>query len=93
VRLILLSAYLSEDDASAVRGLNLVSDVVRKTNPIETARRIIAEVSEASKRANDPTNWVEFAQARGRIDEVNDAALGVLDSYLRATRLPGSAHE
>lgn len=93
VRLILLSAYLNEEDADRIRELDLVHDVVRKISPVETARRIIEEVRQASLRAGEPTDWKGFAAAAGRIQEVDEGALEALDRYLRVNRLPGARDE
>jgi DNA-binding response OmpR family regulator len=90
VRLILISAYLDEFDVARVKELNLVHDVVRKTDPMATARIILAEVRAAASRADDPTNWVAFAQESGRLDDVDPAAIAALDQFLKNNRLPES---
>jgi DNA-binding NtrC family response regulator len=94
VKLILISAYLNEEDASNIEALGLIDQVVRKTTPIETARKILAAVSEAAAHSHDHTNWVDFANASSRVHDVDDEAFAKLDDYLRSHRLPsGSAGE
>ncbi|MCM0622540.1 response regulator [Nocardioides bruguierae] len=88
VRVILLSAYLNEDDAAKIRGLHLVHDVVIKTDPVATARRILQEVSDAANRADDSTDWVAFSHASQDVREVDDSIFDELDAYLISNRLP-----
>lgn len=88
VRVILLSAYLNEDDAAKIRDLHLVHDVVIKTDPIATARRILQEVSEAADRAESSTDWVAFSQASRDVREVDESVFEELDAYLISSRLP-----
>jgi DNA-binding NtrC family response regulator len=90
VRLILISAYLDEDDVARIKELNLVHDVVRKTDPVATARRILAEVRGAANRAENPTDWVSFARESSRLDSVDPAAITALDQFLKGSRLPGA---
>ena len=91
VRLVLISAYLNESDVEEVRKLNLVDDVVRKTNPMDSARAIVNAVERASMRSDEATDWVAFANASLRVCGVNEKALESLDSFLQANRLGGSA--
>lgn len=90
VRLVLISAYLNEDDVEAIRRLNLVDDVIRKTNPMASAKAVIDEVKRASQRVNDPTDWGAFASASLRVSGVDATALETLDGFLQAHRLGGS---
>lgn len=90
VRLILISAYLDEADVAKLKELNLVHDVVRKTDPMTTARLILSEVQRAASRADDPTNWVSFALESNRLEAVDPAAVAALDQFLKNNRLPGS---
>lgn len=93
VRVILLSAYLNEDDAAKIRDLHLVHDVVIKTDPIATARRILQEVSEAADRAESSTDWVAFSQASRDVREVDESVFEELDAYLISSRLPADGGE
>lgn len=88
VRVILLSAYLNEEDAAKIRELNLVHDVVNKTYPITTAKRILREVKQAADLADRATDWVAFSQALTQVRQVNESAFEELDSYLISSRLP-----
>ncbi len=88
VKLILISAYLNEADVAQIKALNVVADVVRKTTPVETARRILAAVQLSSESAARPTDWIEFASAASRIHHVDDDAFAQLDRFLQSHRLP-----
>ncbi len=88
VRLVLISAFLNETDAEAVEKLGLVHLVLRKVDPIATARTLIKEVAATAARANSSTDWVAYAQADRQARAVSQSDLERLDEYLRDHRLP-----
>lgn len=91
VTLVLLSAYLNEDDVARVQALGLVDHVMRKTgSPAKNARDIIELVRVAAANADRPTDWRAFAESALRARLVSDDALAELDGYLQQHRFPAS---
>ena len=87
VRLVLISAYLNENDVDAILQFDLVHDVVRKIDSMNTARTILAEVRLACERASDPTDWPAFAAAFLRINQLDNDAFTILNQVLQNNRL------
>lgn len=87
VRLVLVSAYLNEQDAIEVEKLGLVDRVIRKTSAVDSAKAIIEEVRAAASRSSEGTNWASFAESSLRADQVDQGDLDTLDNYLQVNRL------
>jgi CheY-like chemotaxis protein len=86
VRLVLISAYLRQADVEKVQELGLVDRVLRKIDPMTTARAVLEEVASAAATTDAPTDWAAFARAaKGR--RVPDRDFDALDEILKA-RLP-----
>ena len=81
-KFILFSAYVNAADVDNIRKLGVVDDVLRKTDPVETARAVIAYVREAAQSASQDTKWGEFAKAR-KLRAVSEADLKALDDFMR----------
>jgi hypothetical protein len=60
---------LNEPDVEEVRKLNLVDDVVRKTDPMNSASAIVADVERAAKQSGEETDRVAFANTRSELGE------------------------
>lgn len=89
VRLILISAFLNDEDADQVREMGLVHDVLNKSDPVETARRVIAEVADARQNSLTPTDWLAVGKATTRVSRVDDDTFSKLEQYLVDNRLSG----
>ena len=87
MRLILISGYLDEEDVAEIQALGLIHEVVRKVTPIDTARTILKAVKEAAARADEPTDWVQFASASTGVNAIDDEAFSKLDEFLKTHRL------
>jgi CheY-like chemotaxis protein len=90
VRLLLVSAYLSESDVARVEELGLVDRVLRKLDAIDTNRALLEEIRDAAGHAGDDTDWVAFAEANRRSAAVSEDDFRRLDEFLQSSRLPGA---
>jgi ActR/RegA family two-component response regulator len=88
VRLVLFSAYLSDEDVAEVEGLPFIHRAFRKTDAVATARAILDEVRMAAEASKRPTDWAAYGQAAERTGAVSADALRKLDEYLSTNRLP-----
>ncbi|MEU7779332.1 response regulator [Micromonospora parva] len=93
VRLVLFSAYLNDANIKEVMRLGLVDRAFRKTSPVSTARAVMDEVAEASKRASLPTDWAAFGRAASERSVVSAEALERLDAYLSNSVQNGRGEE
>jgi CheY-like chemotaxis protein len=87
VRLILMSAYLSEEDMDRVESLGLVDRAFTKGSAVTTTEAILDEIARAAETADKGTDWVEFAKAHVDGQSVSQEALDELDSALKKNRL------
>lgn len=87
VRLILISAYLNEEDMDEVGNLGLVDRAFTKGASIATIESILEEIAQAAETASEGTDWVEFAKAHVDAQGVSEDALEELDSTLTKNRL------
>lgn len=88
VRLVLFSAYLRDEDVTAVEQLPFIHRAFRKTDAVATARAILDEVRLASEASRQRTDWTAFGQAAERTERVSADALQRLDEFLSTNRLP-----
>ncbi len=86
VRLILLSAYIDDDDVSEIESLGLVDRAISKVASGNAIEAILDELRAASERAGRPTNWVDVAVAHQRAETVSSSALDELDRRLKDRR-------
>lgn len=90
VRLVIMSAYLNDDDLAKVRELGLVDDAFRKTDSVATASRVFDLIEDASELADAPTDWVKLAAATLQAQQIPVASFESLDLYLKRRRLPNA---
>ena len=83
VRLVLISAYLNVDDVKQVEQLGLVSRILRKVNPVETAKALLGEIEEVARAVDAPSDWVSFANAAARTRGIAEEDFDRLDNLLR----------
>lgn len=87
VRLILMSAYLNEEDMDDVYELSLVDQAFTKGSSVKTMEALLEEIAQASQTADRRTDWVEFAKAHVSAQSLSAEALDELDSALTRKRL------
>jgi len=87
VRLILISAYLNEEDMSKIADLGLVHRTFTKGSSIATVEAILEEIAKAAETADQQTDWVQFASAHVKAQSVSEEALEELDTALTKNRL------
>lgn len=94
-RLVLISAYVTEEDVKKIEGLGLADRALRKVNPVASGRELLKEVEQARKRALEgaDTDWRQFAKAARQSRAISDEELEQLDSFLREHRLPNGGSE
>jgi DNA-binding NtrC family response regulator len=93
VRLVLMSAYLNEDDLSEVRKFEFIDAAFRKIDPVTTARAILEEIRRANEASQVSTDWVALAKAAMSTRNVSEDDMEKLDDFLRAHRLPDMSGE
>ena len=87
VRLILISAFLNEEDIENIMALGLVDRALTKGDSIGTTEVILDEIAQAASTADEDTNWVEFARAHVTAQKVSEEELNELDATLTRERL------
>lgn len=87
VRLILISAYLNEEDMSKIGDLGLVDRAFAKGSSVSTMQAILEEIAKAAEAADQQTDWVQFARAHVNAQSVSEEALEELDAALTRNRL------
>lgn len=90
VRLVLFSAYVTEEDIKLIQDIGLADLALRKTDPLVSGRVLLKEVEAARDRAGAATDWTEFGRAAKRARRITDAGFEELDGFLRTHRLPGA---
>lgn len=85
VRLVLLSAYIDDDDAAEIEILGLVDRALAKNSP-ESIDGVLSEIEIARDGAAAPTKWDEYAAAYRRAQTVSREAFDELDVKLQQRR-------
>ena len=88
VRVILVSAYIDDEDVERVEALNIIDRALRKTDLTETVESILDEIRCANESDDGHTDWVAFAKARVRVAEASREDLDRLDELFRKSRAP-----
>lgn len=86
VRLVLLSAYIGQEDVAEIEGLGLVDRAMPKAAATGTTDEILREIKAARDRANKPTDWASFGRAHSDAQAVSQELLDELDDRLRSNR-------
>jgi two-component system chemotaxis response regulator CheY len=85
VRLILLSAFIQEDDVPEIEALGLVDRALPKGRPNVTAE-IVEEIRAAHDRAAADTDWPAYARAHTQSNDVEQSEIDELDLRLKRIR-------
>ena len=86
VRVVLLSAYVDEQDVGEIEALGIVDRALSKVSSGDSMQAILDELRDAATRAGDPTDWKSFAEAHQRADSVDQQAFDELDRRLKERR-------
>lgn len=87
VRVILLSAYITDDDVRQIEALGIIDLALRKTELTQTMEKILDEIRGANE-IDDDTDWVAFAEARVHAAKASSEDLDRLDGFFRKNRAP-----
>ena len=85
VRLILLSAFIQEEDVPEIEALGLVDRALPKGRPNVTAE-IVEEIRAAQERAAAGTDWPAYARAHTQSNAVEQSEIDELDRRLKRIR-------
>ena len=88
VRLVLVSAYINDEDVERVEALNIVDRALRKIDATMTVDNILDEIRCANENDDEHTDWVAFANARVRAAKASVEELDKLDDFFRSNRAP-----
>ena len=88
VRVVLVSAYINDEDVERVEALNIVDRALRKIDLTQTVERILDEIRGANESGDEHTDWVAFAKARVRTTKASLEELDQLDEFFRKNRAP-----
>ena len=88
VRVVLVSAYINDEDVERVEALNIVDRALRKIDLIKTVENILDEIRCANESDDERTDWVAFANACVRAAKASDEELDQLDEFFRKKRIP-----
>ena len=87
VRVVLVSAYINDEDVKRVEALNIIDRALRKIDLMQTVENILDEIRCANE-SDDHTDWVAFAKARVHVAKASREELDQLDEFFRKTRAP-----
>ena len=88
VRVILVSAYINDQDVERVESLRIIDRALRKTDLMQTVESIRDEIRSANESEHELTDWVAFARARVRAAKTTEEELDQLDQFFRSNRAP-----
>ena len=88
VRVVLVSAYINDEDVKRVEALSIIDRALRKIDLTQTVENILNEVRSANESDDDHTDWVAFANARVRASKTSSKELDQLDQFFRSNRTP-----
>ena len=88
VRVVLLSAYITEEDVGRVEELGIIDRALRKLEPTKTIENLLKEIRIANETEDDHTDWVAVAEARVRAAQASSEDLDRLDEFFRKNRAP-----
>ena len=88
VRVVLLSAYITEEDVERIEALDIIDRALRKLDLRQTIESILDEIRCANRSDYDDTDWVSFAEARVRAARASSEELDRLDEFFRKIRAP-----
>ena len=88
VRVVLVSAYINDEDIKSVEALGIIDRSLRKTDLTQTVDNILEEIRCANESDNKDTDWVAFAEARVRAAKASSEDLDRLDEFFKKNRAP-----
>ena len=88
IRVVLVSAYINDEDVERVEALSIIDRALRKTDLTQTVESILDEIRCASETDDDHTDWVALAKARVRVAKASGEELDQLDVFFRKYRAP-----
>ncbi len=88
VRVVLVSAYINDEDVERVEALGIIDRALRKVDLTQTIETMMDEIDRANKKNDEQTDWLEFANARVRTAEASGKELDQLDEFFRKNRAP-----
>ena len=88
IRVVLVSAYINDEDVKRVEALNIIDRALRKIDLTQTVENILDEIRCANESDDDHTDWVAFAKARVRVGKASREELDQLDEFFRKNRAP-----
>lgn len=88
IRVVLLSAYITDEDVERIEALDIIDRALRKTDSTQTVENILDEIRCANESHDDHTDWVAFAEARVRAGKASGEDLDRLDEFFRKNRAP-----
>ena len=88
IRVVLLSAYITDRDVERIEALDIIDRALRKIDLTQTIDNILDEIRCANENDDDQTDWVAFAEARVRAAKASDENLAQLDEFFRKNRVP-----
>ncbi len=88
VRVVLVSAYINDEDVQRIEALGIVDRALRKIALTQTIENILDEIQCANNSDDEDTDWLAFAKARVRVTTSSREELNQLDEFFRTNRAP-----
>ena len=88
VRVVLVSAYINDEDVERIEALNIVDRALRKIDSTQTVENILDEIRHANEHDGEHTDWVAFANARVQAAKASVEELDQLDEFFKSNRAP-----
>jgi CheY-like chemotaxis protein len=85
VRLVLLSAYIDDQDVHDIEALGLVDRAIPKLQAGAT-EDLLSELEDARRRAETTTDWPAYARAHREARRVEQPDIDALDARIRKAR-------
>jgi DNA-binding NtrC family response regulator len=89
VQVVLLSAYINDEDVEKILSLDLVDGALRKLDLRNTMESVLSLIEEAEERARAEPDWSQIAKSTVRVAGVSQEDFDELDSWLNKNRFPG----
>ena len=88
VRVILISAFINDEDVQKIESLDIVDRTLRKIDSTNTIDDLVEEIRIANESDDEHTDWVAFAKARVRVAAASRKELDRLDDFFKKNRAP-----
>lgn len=88
VRVVLISAFINDEDVQKIDALGIVDRTLRKIGSTNAIDDLVEEIRTANESDAEQTDWVDVAKARVRVAAASRKKLDRLDEFFKQNRAP-----